>query len=119
MQNYYRKKISSNIGMLGVVCRVYVFVVTLVLWRGHTSNTSNMMKPTLVIITDRMSETQIPAQAVPVAPESEYSSASEKLAPPSHTSHSCKPRPILYPAGRDRLVVVTRHTVGYMQDSPA
>ena len=49
----------------------------------------------------------------------ESSSAPEKLAPPSHTSHSYKPRPILYPAGRDSLVVVTRHTAGYMQDSPA
>ena len=37
---------------------------------SYTSNTSNMIKPTLVIITDRMSGTQNPALAVPVAPES-------------------------------------------------
>ena len=37
---------------------------------SYTSNTTNMIKPTLVIITDRMSGTQNPALAVPVAPES-------------------------------------------------
>ena len=105
---------TSNI-VVCLVSPVGQCVVGLTLWRGHTPDKAQSWHYHRQDV--RNSEACSSSSSSSGICES--SSAPEKLAPPSHTSHSYKPRPILYPAGRDSLVVVTRHTAGYMQDSPA